>query len=51
MTEILQTIVGIAAVGSFLVLPAAVVARHQVETHPERPAQPEDIDAWGGEAA
>lgn len=50
MTEILQTVIPVVAVGCFLLLPAAVVARHQVEVHPERPAKPEDI-TWGGGAA
>ncbi|MFJ1606939.1 hypothetical protein ACIOHS_26750 [Streptomyces sp. NPDC088253] len=53
MNEILQTVIPVVAVGCFLILPAAVVARHEVELHPvpQRPAKPEDIDTWGGGAA
>ncbi|MYR58861.1 hypothetical protein GTY54_22345 [Streptomyces sp. SID625] len=51
MNEIARTIVLIAAVASFLLLPVAAVLRHQMETHPERPADPEHTDWWGGDAS
>ncbi|MGW2951609.1 hypothetical protein [Streptomyces eurythermus] len=51
MIEVLRTLILVAAVVCFFLLPAAVIARQQVETHPARPTKTDQTDPWAGDGS